>query len=105
MIVKILLEKNKEGQLGRCGFQIQGVNQKHLEAYIPKINTKTSKENIYIMHSIMKTVLYCRKNLTRLEHILFKLPKMPSNKSKEWQIMTDFIQKVLPNIQIKYTKA
>lgn len=105
MKVKIIIEKNKENQLGRCGFQIQGVNKKHLEAYIPQIKTKTSKESLYIMHSIMKAVIYSKKNLQRLQYILFQLPNIPKATSKEWKVMQDFNKRLLPNIKIEYTKA
>lgn len=100
MQINIIIEKSKEG-FGRCGFQIVGRNKKHLEAYIPTIKTKTAKESILIMHSIMKAVIYSKKNLKRLQYILFKLPNVPS-KTKEWKIMQDFNKKLLPNIKIDY---
>lgn len=84
MKINILLEN------GRSGFQIEGVNKQHLEAYIPTLETKTSKDSICIMHACMKAMQYTRKNLQRCKYILFQLPKMPSAKSKEWSIMDSF---------------
>lgn len=106
MKIKIIIEKNKEGQFGRCGFQIVGRNKKHLECYIPKIEKpQANKEEVYVMHSVMKAIIYAKKNLKRLKYILFQVPILPSANTKEWQLMNEFNSNKLPNIKIEYTKA
>lgn len=107
MIINILLEKNQEGQFGRCGFQIKGKNQKHLECYIPKVQSKATKEEILNMHSIMKAMIYCKKHLKRLKFVKFVLTAMPSSENNEWKIMNEFVNRLASqiNCRIEYTKA
>lgn len=101
MKVKIILEE------GRCGFQISGINKKHLEAYVPFKETKTSKDSLRVMHSCMKAMIYFKKNLKRLKYVQFLVPKMPSFKSREWEVMSSFNQNLADKIgcRIEYTKA
>lgn len=107
MIINILIEKDQKGQFGRCGFQIHNKNQKHLECYIPMIKSTASHEEILNMHACMKAIQYCKKNLKRLKFVKFVLTAMPSANNKEWQIMSEFVNKIATRIdcRIEYTKA
>ncbi|MBR2245427.1 MAG: hypothetical protein IJ880_00115 [Bacilli bacterium] len=107
MQINILIEKDKEGQFGRCGFQIKNKNQKHLECYIPKIKSTASHEEILNMHSIMKAMQYCKKNLKRLKFVKFVLTAMPSSENNEWKVMNEFVNRLASqiNCRIEYTKA
>lgn len=107
MKIKILVPSYPEG-IGRSGFQIEGLNKKHLECYIPNVKGReASLEEMHIMHATMNAMVYIRKRLKKVKYILFKLPKMPSNRSKEWKIMDAFIAKLANRIgcRVEYMKV
>lgn len=106
MKINIIVEKNKEGEIGRSGFQIEGRNQKHLKVYLPKIESKSTKEELHIMHACMNAMVYAKKNLKRLKYILFKLPVMPTV-TEQWDIMQKFNNEVAEKIgcRIEYKRV
>lgn len=89
MKIKIILEKDKQNNIGRSGFQIEGRNKKHLKVYIPKVQSKSTLEELHVMHSCMNVMLYAKHNLKRLKYVLFQLPIMP-NVTNEWNVMSKF---------------
>jgi hypothetical protein len=108
MQINIIIEKNAKNEFGRCGFQIKNKNQKHLECYIPKVQSKATKEQVLNMHSAMKAIQYCKQHLSRLKYVKFCFTtNLPDTSIKEWQVMDEYINKIATKIgcRVEYTKA